>query len=659
MKAATLEALLICDVSAMYAMNATQELPIGKRLTFRILVTTLFGLALTLMAIGYTLLLSWQLEGGAAAINEAGSLRVRSYRLAVVMEHVSSTTAEDELAQFNSTLNDLQLGDAKRPLFLPTTKPIREQMRVVQNVWAQRMQMLAKQTLQEADSGRKQQALHLYTEALPAFVDNINKLVSLVEVELSEKTAWLRLCQTALIFMSLAASVTLLYLLYLWIVGPVTRMQAGIARMTKDDLSVRLPIESEDEFGVLAQGFNKMADRVQTVHRTLEDRVHQKTAKLQAQNNEMSTLYEVAGYLAGPHAIEELCRGFLHRIMQRIGADGGTVRILDNHSDNLHITVHEGLSEKMVEEEHCIKTDDCLCGAAVSQGVIFVKDFRQINTQKRYRCQEEGFFSIAIFQILAREQVLGSFSLHFTHERTISSEERRLLEILGKNLGIAIENQRLIVKEKEFAVSQERNLLAQGLHDSIAQGLNFLNLQVQMLEDSLARKDITEINDIAPLLRAGVQESYEDVRELLLNFRTRLQDSNLESEMRNVVSKFQRHTGVHGVIEFVGSGAPVASEQQLQVLFILQEALSNVRKHAQASEVNVRVENERDFKLIIADDGVGFSMNEAKEKGDAHVGLHIMQERAERLSAQLNIESTPGVGTRIILHLLRQERLVA
>ncbi|MDO8654143.1 MAG: type IV pili methyl-accepting chemotaxis transducer N-terminal domain-containing protein [Undibacterium sp.] len=640
-------------------MDSAHSLPIGKRLTFRILLTTLIGLVLTLMAIGYTLLLSWQLEGGAAAINEAGSLRVRSYRLAVVLEHVSSTTAEEELAQFNNTLADLQAGDPKRPLFLPTTSAIREQMRLVQADWKKKMEVYAKNAMHETAAQSKQQAITQYSEALPPFVENINKLVSLVEVELSEKTTWLRLCQTALIFMSLAASVTLLYLLYLWIVGPVTRMQAGIARMSKDDLSVRLPIETEDEFGVLAQAFNQMADRVQTVHRTLEDRVQEKTAKLQAQNHEMSTLYDIAGFLAGPHAIEELCRGFLHRIMQRISADGGTVRILDNQRDNMHITVHEGISEKMVEEEHCIKTDDCLCGAAVNQGIILVRDFRQMNQVKRYRCEEEGFFSIAVFQILAREQAIGSFSLHFRSERVISSEERRLLETLGKNLGVAIENQRLIAKEKEFAVSQERNLLAQGLHDSIAQGLNFLNLQVQMLEDSLKRDDMQEISDIAPLLRAGVEESYEDVRELLLNFRTRLQDSNLESEMRNVLSKFQRQTGVHGVIEFVGSGAPVAPEQQLQVLFILQEALSNIRKHAQASEVKVRVENERDFKLIIADDGQGFSLKTVEEKGDGHVGLHIMRERAERLAARLDIFSTPGAGTTISLHLLRQERLVA
>lgn len=641
-------------------MNSYQTLPARKRITFRILLTTVFGLVLTLMAIGYTLLLSWQLEGGAAAINEAGSLRMRSFRLALVLEHaVERSEVEHELEQFNNTLFDLQNGDAKRPLFLPAAPEITAQMNLVQTSWQQQMQQDARAAYAETDTAARAVAIQKYRAALPPFVNDINQLVSMVEVELSGKTTWLRLCQTTLIFMSLAASVAMLYLLYLWIIGPVTRMQAGIARMSEDDLSVRLPVESEDEFGVLAVAFNKMADHVQSAQRTLEQRVLDKTKKLQAQNHEVSTLYELAAFLAGPHAIEELCRGFLHRIMQRIQADGGTVRILDNQRDNMHITVHEGISEKMIEEEHCIKTDDCLCGAAINQGVILVRDFRQLNQQKRYRCQEEGFVAIAVFQIIARQQVIGSFSLHFSQERVVSGEERRLLETLGQNLGIAIENQRLIAREKEFAVSQERNLLAQGLHDSIAQGLNFLNLQVQMLEDSLKRNDTQEIADVVPLLRAGVEESYEDVRELLLNFRTRLQDSNLDSEMRNVLAKFQRQTGVHGQIDIAGSGAPLAPEQQLQVLFILQEALSNIRKHAQASEVRVRVDNERDFALLVSDNGRGFSMEEVSRKSDAHVGLRIMQERAKRLSAEFEISSAPGKGTSISLHLRREERLVA
>lgn len=640
--------------------TGAQVIPLGKRLTFRILLMTAIGLLLTLAAIAYTLLLSWQLEGGGAAINEAGSLRMRSYRLVQVIEHPSpSFSATRELAEFDRVLMDLQQGDPRRPLFLPQTEPIRAQMRQVQEAWQVQMRHELEAMMRMSEGSTKQEALALYLKKLPSFVDSINSLVSLVEVELAEKTTWLRLCQTALIFMSLAASVALLYLLYLWIVGPVTRMRAGIAKMSQDELDVRLPIESEDEFGVLAQAFNHMADHVQSVHRTLEDRVSEKTAKLQSQNHEMSTLYEIAGFLAGPHAIEELCRGFLHRIMQRMHADGGTVRILDKHSDNMHITVHEGVPDHMIEQEHCIKKDDCLCGAVTQQGIILVRDFRMLDQQRRYRCAEEGYVSLAVFQILAREQVLGTFSLHFVKERIVSSEERRLLETLGKNLGTAIENQRLIAKEKEFAVSQERNLLAQGLHDSIAQGLNFLNLQVQMLDDALARGDLGEIADISPLLKAGVQESYEDVRELLLNFRTRLQDSNLESEMRNVVAKFQRQTGVHASIDFHGTGAPLAPEQQLQVLFILQEALSNVRKHAQASQVQVLVENERDFSLRVADDGSGFTMEDAQNKGESHVGLRIMQERAQRLSAQFDIQSQRGQGTTILLRLERTERLVA
>ncbi|MBY0572767.1 MAG: type IV pili methyl-accepting chemotaxis transducer N-terminal domain-containing protein [Undibacterium sp.] len=642
-------------------MQTSPSIPLHKRLTFRILLTTLIGLSLTLAAIAYTLLLSWQLEGGGAAINEAGSLRMRSYRLAAHLQTPIKANLEQELQEFNHSLSDLEFGVPKRPLFLPTSLVIRQQLKHVQSEWQQHIEKKARDLLVEKEGSNRALLLSQFQTELPQFVDEINKLVSYVEVELAEKTTWLRLCQTALIFMSLAASVALLYLLYLWIVEPVSRMQAGIARMSEDDFTVRLKVETEDEFGALTGAFNHMADHIQAAHQYLEQRVAQKTEKLQAQNHEVGTLYEIAGFLSGSHPIEPLCRGFLQRIMQHIGADGGTVRIIDSQSEYVHITVHEGLSEQMVEQEHCIKKQDCLCGAATEQGIILVRDFRLLDQAKKYRCQEEGYVSLAVFQILARDVVLGSFSLHFSKERALTSQEQRLLEILGRNLGAAIGNQRLIAKEKEIAIAEERNLLAQGLHDSIAQGLNFLNLQVQMLGDSLQRENMQEIKDILPQLRAGVKESYEDVRELLSNFRARLEDTNLESEIKNVVAKFQRQTGVHTTVNYAGNGSQLAPEQQLQVLFILQEALSNVRKHSWANQVTVKVENERDFCMNISDDGQGFSIEELSKKGEDHVGLSIMRERANRLAASLDIVSEPTKtkGTRISLYLKRQERQVA
>lgn len=202
--------------------------------------------------------------------------------------------------------------------------------------------------------------------------------------------------------------------------------------------------------------------------------------------------------------------------------------------------------------------------------------------------------------------------------------------------------------------------MAQGLHDSLAQGLNFLNLQLQMLDAAVKRGDADEIEEILPLLRAGVDESYQDVRELLTNFRSKLAQGDLQAAIEDTVERFRRQTGIATELRFgQGQGAPLPPEQQLQVLFILQEALSNVRKHSEADRVEVAVDNGRDFSLLVADNGQGFDPAEVAERGESHVGLHIMRERAARMRAMIKLESQPGAGTRVRLNLPGSERQAA
>ena len=110
-----------------------------------------------------------------------------------------------------------------------------------------------------------------------------------------------------------------------------------------------------------------------------------------AQERQLATLQEISSLLAGQHAIDALCRGFLRHVMDFSNAVGGTVRILDPLNDTVHIVVHEGISDAMLEEEHCMRNNDCLCGAAVAQGVIQIRDFRKAEALERFRCQEEGF----------------------------------------------------------------------------------------------------------------------------------------------------------------------------------------------------------------------------------------------------------------------------
>ena len=626
---------------------------LGTRIVAALVGTLIFGLT---MIFG-TLWLSWALEGAAGAINDTGSLRMRSVRLGLGLQQAVPdwNTLGQQRDSFDRTLRDLQRGDPQRPLRLPESSIVRQQFDLVRGDWNSRLAPEVTAAIQHPE----RRALHAerYLAALPAFVEEANRLVSLIEAENARDTDLLRTSQLALAALMVAGTIALIYLLYGWVIHPVEALRDGITKMSQHDFDARVPVESLDEFGELAEGFNDMAERLQSSYANLEQRVADKTALLAAQNNDLSTLYEFTAYLSQPGELDARCRGFLSRLMRRFDADGGSVRILDPHNNNLHLVIHEGLSEALVDAEHCINAGDCLCGEAAQAGVSVIRDFRRMPRHTSYRCEQEGFSSIAIFHILNGGELLGSYTLHFNQPRKFSESEQRLLDALGQHLGVAIENQRLLVRTRELAVAEERNLVAQGLHDSIAQGLNFLNLQVQMLEDSLRRQAQDEISQGVDMLKAGVKESYEDVRELLLNFRMNLKDGNLLTAIRMTCEKFTRQTGIPVQLDADDSGAPLQPEHQLQVLFIVQEALSNVRKHAAARHVTVRYQNNRDFSVSVADDGRGFDTD--VQRGERHVGLAIMHERAERLAATLQLQSQPGQGTTLTLTLPSADRLAA
>jgi two-component system nitrate/nitrite sensor histidine kinase NarX len=226
---------------------------------------------------------------------------------------------------------------------------------------------------------------------------------------------------------------------------------------------------------------------------------------------------------------------------------------------------------------------------------------------------------------------------------------------------VAIENQRLRSREKELAVSEERNLLAQELHDSIAQGLAFINIQVQLLQDSLRKGRDVEAMQTAGQLRQGVQESYDHVRELLVHFRTPMQHRDLDAAIIAALEKFEGQTGIGTQFDRQGSGVLLEPTDELQIMHIVQESLSNIRKHAAASRVIVTLRRSPgQVEVEVEDDGSGFDMlNEPNVRSDSHVGLKIMRERAHRIGGGFEIASEPGKGVRVRLILAARQAEVA
>ena len=628
---------------------------LGVRLVSVSIAGLVFGLA---MVMG-TLWLSWALEGAAAAINDTGSLRVQSVRIGLTISQpvIDQAQVRQQINGLNETLDNLRRGDPQRPLRLPSSDAVQQQFERVSLAWKETLDATLDEVLR--NPAQHSAAVRSYLDDLTRFVREADRLVSLIEVENARDTAYLRGSQLALIMLMLAGCVAIIYLLYGWVIRPVEALRSGIAKMTTGDFDVRVPVEGHDEFGELATGFNDMAAQLKALYSDLEERVRQKTLLLAQRNRSMATLYEFAAYLSQPGELEDRCKGFLSRLIAHFGADGGTVRILDPRQNKLHLTVHQGLSPEFVLQEQCVHSGDCLCGEALAQGEVRLHDFRNLPAEFRYLCREEGFNSIAIAQIGNGGKALGSYTLHFKIPHEFSADDRRLFESVGQHLGVAIENQRLLARTRELAIAEERNLVAQGLHDSIAQGLNFLKLQVQLLEDSLERDARDEVREVIRMIDAGLRESYDDVRELLMNFRVKLNEGELIDALNISAERFRQQTGIEIVVDAHNEGAPLPPEQQLQLLFIVQEALSNIRKHARARHVHITVENANDFMLAVTDDGCGFDVADKEAHKDSHVGLKIMHERAGRLGARLTVTSSPGLGTRIALQLEHTARAAA
>ena len=218
-----------------------------------------------------------------------------------------------------------------------------------------------------------------------------------------------------------------------------------------------------------------------------------------------------------------------------------------------------------------------------------------------------------------------------------------------KTRSIEVKNRELAALDKAMAISEERNLLAQELHDSIAQSLAFLNIQIQMLQEDLEKNRTADALKGVTQIREGVQESYEHVRELLLHFRVRIDSTDLQAAICSALEKFEKQTGIKTHFELRGKLPDFLPEQVLQIMHIVQEALSNIRKHAHASQVKILINAADRCVIDINDNGAGFDVEH--DAGENHVGLRIMRERAQKIGAELIFASDSTKGTHISLIL--------
>ena len=648
------------------------------RLTSKLLLAIILWLTGALFFVSLTLNLTWGVEDRGVAINEAGSLRKQTYLMVIYSQSAQAQALQQELALFERKLSALEFLQ-NRSFFWSLSDSHSSQLDLVKEEFQViRALLLAGPTAPSATlptpsatqstpsatqntpntthstpSAASETSVHLLNHA-QLFIEHIDDLVKSIELENTRSIKLVQLAQLLLIVMVLVSAFISLALLNRLVIRPLLTLKQGIQEITAGNLSLRLHFKTRDEFSQISEGFNQMASSLQDFYQHLEEKVEQKTLDLARTNEELSVLYQVTSLLHQGSANEEALTVFLEKVVSLAHAQAGSVRLLDEQGKRMDLAASVNLPESLIENEACVSALDCLCGPSYQHApqdfehnkIIFPLKLEGAE-DKVIACKQHGFNYILIYPIELRDQEFGLLTFYFEQDENQLQDELPLIKLLCSQLAVAIENERLALKEQQLAVLEERNIMAQGLHDSIAQSLSFLNIQLQLLKQALDKGEQVKVEKRLEFLNLGIQQCYDDVRELLNNFRFKLTKGSFESVLKSVTDRFKIQCSTDVDFNYASNGPDLSPIQQLQLVFIVQEALSNVRKHAQANRVKVEFKNTDEIYLCIQDDGVGFDINEDKEHVGHHIGLSIMRERAARIGGKINIHSAINQGTTI------------
>lgn len=204
------------------------------------------------------------------------------------------------------------------------------------------------------------------------------------------------------------------------------------------------------------------------------------------------------------------------------------------------------------------------------------------------------------------------------------------------------------------AIIEERRRIAREIHDGVAQSLGYMNMKTKLLSDSISeQKTIQALGELADI-RKVVQDTYDDIRESIDQLSTEIKNVPIIPALANYTREFSTNNGIRVRFEVLKGFPKLAPTAELQLLRIAQELLTNVRKHAQATSVGIKLENTRQsVEMLVKDNGQGFVLNDPGESPPGYHGLNIIKERSEELGGSVNIATAPGRGTevRVILPL--------
>jgi len=590
--------------------------------------------AITVLAVA-SMSTSWMVaettQGSGKAINVAGSLRMQSWRMASIYQRILQDgkpeyreNLQQAITRFES---DLKAGPILSVLPDDETAPLKQVYRQVETNWRTQIKPgLSNLTATFPTTVTDSTVL----DQIPGFVARINDLVKQIEDAAEAKILVMRVILGAAVIATLLVVVLSIFLVNNILVHPLRGLLELTDQIGQGNLAVRTDLTGEDEIGRLGQAFNLMAEDLSKLYQNLEARVEEKTAELTIANRSLELLYHSISRLYNGPVAPDTYSILLKDLENVLGVGHGQACLVeadDEHGRVLASTLDPARGD--VDMCGLMSCADCLTHQALDVHTL-----------------RNGHHILSL-PLKDTEQNYGVLQMEMLEGKSLEPWQTQLLEALSRHIGIAIGTAKRTEQSRRLSLLEERAAIARELHDSLAQSLAYMKIQVSRLKP-YAESSGTEGAQVLHELREGLNSAYRQLRELLTTFRLRIEGEGLTSALQNTVSEFSARGDIVISLNVHLAGCRLSANEEIHTMQIVREALSNVLNHAKARHAQVKVECASDGSVsaIIEDDGIGIG----KTAGVHHYGMTIMEERAKNLGGTLTVEKPVASGTRVTLH---------
>jgi signal transduction histidine kinase len=430
------------------------------------------------------------------------------------------------------------------------------------------------------------------------------------------------------------------------ITSPVARLIAGAREIAGGRYGYQIALRTGDELEELVTQFNRMSGELQESYSQLE-------ARVAARTRELAALNAIAAVASRSLDLKEVLGDSLDQTMQALGMRWGAAFCQEKQEGWLDLIAQRDLPEVAVQwiQRRAVQAHALRERSPDGRPFIWpVAEFPE--SPFRQWMEEAGIQQVIYTSLTVKGSLVGTIAVAGSGPRELSPEEFSLLESIGQQVGIAVENARLYEQAGQSATLAERTRLARELHDSVTQSLYSVTLFAQAAASHLENGDSATAAAHLTDLRETAQEALGEMRLLIYELRPLgLEEKGLAAILQERLDAVETRAGIQCKLRVEGEGE-IPLDVQAELFHIAQEALNNVLKHARARNVEVRLRGgETGLTLEIQDDGAGFDAATVKRGGMGMVG---MRERVQRMGGVLSIESEPGRGTCVSVQLPNQ-----